>query len=83
MMDVVLVSPQKELFKGSASSVLFRAKEGMMEILPNHAPSLSELSAGDVEILSDSGIKKFNISSGFAEIHDNKIVLLVRETVGQ
>lgn len=77
-MEVVLSSPKKELFKGKADSISVPGKEGIMQVLPGHAPILSKLCAGNIVISSESGIKEFKILSGFLEVHDNQITLLVK-----
>lgn len=77
-MKVVLVTPQKELFRDQAGSVTVPAQKGIIQILPNHAPLLAVLSRGTVVIESDSGLKEFKLSSGVIEVHENMITLLVR-----
>ncbi|NQT90985.1 MAG: F0F1 ATP synthase subunit epsilon [Candidatus Omnitrophica bacterium] len=80
-MEILLVSPQKILFKAEAKSVSMRGANGDMQLLSHHAPLLCELSEGDVVIETGSEAKEFKISSGFAEVHDNSATLLVREAV--
>lgn len=75
-MEVTLVTPKKELFKGKASSITLRGAKGEMQILPNHAPMLATLSTGKVIIEGPSGSKEFEISSGFVEVHENMVTLL-------
>lgn len=78
-MDVILSTPKKELYRGKAVSVTLPGEEGIMQILPGHAPLLSLLAAGNVVIDSGSGASEFKVSSGFAEAHDNKITILLRD----
>jgi len=66
--SVIVVSPEDKLYKGVAREVIIPAKEGIMSILPRHAPILATLKKGTVKILDGSSEKKFEIESGFAEI---------------
>ncbi len=77
-MEVVLVTPQEELFRGRARAVSLRDKKGELQILPGHAPFLSTLGAGDIIIDTKSGSKEFKVSSGVVEVHENQITLLAR-----
>ena len=81
-MEVVLVTPKKELFRGQAKAVSLRDKKGELQILPGHAPLLSVLSAGDIIIDTKSGSKEFKVSSGIVEVHENRITLLARNAEG-
>ena len=78
-MEVVLVTPQKELFKGKAKCISLRGLKGEMQILPNHAPILAVLAAGRVIIEAVSGLEQFEISSGFVEVHKDLVTILARE----
>lgn len=78
-MEVILATPKKELFKGRANSVTLPGEEGVMQILPRHAPLLSLLSAGNVVINSDSGISEFKVVSGFVEVHADKVTILLKD----
>jgi len=78
-MEVVLVSPKRELFKGQADCVTLRGLRGEMQILPNHAPMLAALTDGSVIVEGLSGRKEFKIMSGFVEVHKNLVTVLARE----
>ena len=81
-MEVVLVTPRSELFRGQAKAVSLRDKKGELQILPGHAPLLSSLCAGDIIIDTKSGSKEFKVSSGIVEVHGNQITLLARNAEG-
>jgi len=82
-MEVVIVTPERELFRGAATLVSFRAEKGDMEIMPGHAPLLVTLSKGDLRLESDRGNIEYKILSGFAEVHNDEATLLVRESVSE
>lgn len=77
-MQVVVLSPEKEIYNGEASAVKVPGSGGQFEILNNHAPIVSALSAGEVRIKIESGATKtFTINNGFVEVLQNKVSLLI------
>ncbi|MBO6099038.1 MAG: F0F1 ATP synthase subunit epsilon [Prevotella sp.] len=51
MLKLKIVSPEKILYEGDATSVKVPGVLGGMEILQNHAPLISALTAGKVEYI--------------------------------
>ncbi len=49
---------------------------GVMGVLPNHAPVLSTLRAGELRIKIGNDVHEFAIGGGFVDIHDNKVIIL-------
>jgi len=77
-MQVVILSPEKEVFQGEASSVKVPGSGGQFEILKNHAPIVSALSAGEIRVKkSDGQAITFKIEGGFVEVLNNEVSLLV------
>lgn len=77
-MQVVILSPEKEVYQGEASAVKVPGSGGQFEILNNHAPIVSALSAGDVRVKqSDGQTVIYKIQGGFVEVINNEISLLV------
>ena len=75
------VSPMSLLFSGEVDSVLIPAKEGDAEILPQHAPFMTALRVGIVEIkIEDNKNLKFLIDGGFADIASDKVTLLAERS---
>ena len=78
-MKLIVLSPKKEVFKGSIKSVKVPGQNGQFEILNNHAPIVSALTEGEVRVItSQDETKKFNIQKGFVEVLNNEVSLLVR-----
>ena len=78
-MNILVLTPEREIFKGKESSVKVPGISGQFEILNNHAPIVAALGEGDVRILDDKGEKKiFKIKKGFIEVLKNEISLLVQ-----
>ncbi len=75
-MRVVIVSPEKTLFEGEATRIKVPGVQGAFEVLNNHAPIISILSAGKVEC---DGVPSYGVSikSGFIEVAKNNISICV------
>lgn len=78
-MNLVVLTPDKEIFKGSIRSVQVPGISGMFEVLRNHAPIVSALTSGTVRIILDNGEKStIDIKKGFIEVLKNEISILVQ-----
>ena len=78
-MNILVLTPEREIFKGKVSSVKVPGISGQFEILNNHAPIVAALGEGDVSILDDKGEKKiFRIKKGFIEVLKNEMSRLVQ-----
>ena len=73
-----IISPEKALFSGQIEKVQLPGKEGYFEVLKDHAPMLSTLKKGSIVITMQNGEKEvFECDYGFAEIMENKIIVLL------
>ncbi|MEZ4906308.1 MAG: ATP synthase F1 subunit epsilon [Saprospiraceae bacterium] len=78
-MELIVLSPEKEFFKGSVKSVTVPGTAGEFEVLENHAPLISSLSNGEVKIKNLNGdISVFQIEGGFIEIIENELAILAQ-----
>lgn len=78
-MELVALTPEKELFNGAISSVKVPGVNGQFEILSGHAPIVAALGEGEVRILDESGQRTtFNIEKGFIEVINNEVSLLIQ-----
>jgi F-type H+-transporting ATPase subunit epsilon len=81
-MKLIVLTPEKEIFKGEVKSVQVPGINGGFEILNNHAPIVAALSSGKVKIVDVLGLSKvFNIKRGFVEVLKNEVSLLVQGVV--
>jgi len=71
-----IVSQDRMVFQGEAEMVLLPGREGMMGILPNHAPLLTTLKLGVVTVRFVGNEEYFTIAGGIAEIQPDKITIL-------
>ena len=77
MLTLRIISPEKILFEGGASLVKVPGVSGEFEILDNHAPIISALQSGTVEVESNGERNSFSIMGGFVEVHKNMVDLCV------
>ncbi len=77
-MNLLILSPEKEIFSGSVKSVKVPGSGGQFELLDRHAAIVSSLEKGQVRvILADGSRQNFSISGGFVEMLGNEVSLLV------
>jgi F-type H+-transporting ATPase subunit epsilon len=78
-MKISILTPEKNIFEGTAKSIILPGLGGQFEILDKHAPMIAALSRGSIQLTSDKGEKqKFDILKGFCEVLNNEVNLLVR-----
>ena len=78
-MELIVLTPEKEIFQGAINSVKVPGANGQFEVLNGHAPIVSSLVTGPVRIIGSNGDKKvFNIAKGFIEVLGNEVSLLVQ-----
>jgi F-type H+-transporting ATPase subunit epsilon len=75
MQDVVVVSLDKILFEGKASSVLLPGEQGVFEVLDYHKPLVSRLVKGNVIV--DQNV--FAIRRGMVGVQSNKTTIIMEE----
>ncbi len=75
-----LVSPDRLLMSVEADAVAMPGMEGDFGVLPGHAPLISALRAGIIEVEGGSeGPDRIYIAGGFAEVAADKLVVLAEE----
>ena len=67
------------LYEGSVSKVSLPALDGVLVILPRHAPLLTFLCPGLVVLTLADHVQKFWVSSGFADMGKAGLKILVRD----
>jgi F-type H+-transporting ATPase subunit epsilon len=72
-----VISPVGRLFEGEVDFLTAPAIEGELGVLARHTPLLTALKAGDIKIKKDNSVQKFSIESGFLEISEAGVYILV------
>ncbi len=81
-MTVSVVSPERVLFEGEASSVIVPAYDGLIGIKPRHAPLVALLGTGTLKVRAAQGEQRFTVAGGFVQVHGN-VVRVVAERAAQ
>src|SRR6185503_20490464 len=76
-----LVSPERLLLATEADMVTVPGTEGYMGVVAGHAPLVSTLRAGMIDVLKDGKDDRYFIRGGFAEINAVKITVLADEAI--
>ncbi|MFI5135227.1 MAG: ATP synthase F1 subunit epsilon [Chitinophagales bacterium] len=76
-MQLDILTPEKKIFSGQATSVSLPGSAGRFQVLNNHAPIISSLKKGTVKVIADSQETKWNITGGLVEVLKNKVTVLV------
>ena len=76
-MRLEIITPETKVFEGEVKSVKLPGIDGKFEILNNHAPIISTLTAGQIRIVkSDDQRELFDINGGVIEMQNNNIIVL-------
>jgi len=78
-----IVTPEKKIFSGTVENVYLPGADGEMGILPSHAGLLTALKPGELRYLRDGQVVTLAIGSGFAEIAQDKAIVLTDMALGE
>ncbi len=67
-MKVTVISPERTLFDGEADSVVAPAFDGLVGILPGHAPFLTLLGEGRLRVRQGAETSQFGVAGGFLQV---------------
>jgi F-type H+-transporting ATPase subunit epsilon len=74
-MTLEIITPDKKVFAGEATAVIFPGTEGQFQILNNHAALVSTIGQGTI-IVEGNGKESFTIDGGVVEVLNNKVLVL-------
>ena len=77
-LTIRILTPEGTLHEGAATAVFLPGTVSPFEVLPDHAPIISALSAGDIRVV-DGEERRFAIRGGVIKVKDNEIVACVEE----
>ncbi len=78
-MNLIVLTPGKEVFKGAISSVKVPGTNGEFEVRKGHAAIVSSLRKGKVQIKDvDGNTTVFTIENGFLEVLRDEVSLLIQ-----
>ena len=74
---LTIVTPDREVVREEAVSlVLAPSIDGQVGILPSHAPLVTSLAEGTLEIRRDGSPGYLSVTGGFMEVMNDKVVVL-------
>ncbi|GAA4093563.1 ATP synthase F1 subunit epsilon [Mucilaginibacter panaciglaebae] len=76
-MTLEILTPDKKVFEGEATSVTLPGTLGSFEILSHHAPIISTLQDGKLTVRGSGKEEAFYIKGGVVEALDNVVTVLV------
>lgn len=74
--NLVIVTPEGEVYSGSVEQVVLPGSEGDFGVLEQHERTLAPLQHGVVEIKTTSGTEWAAVSNGFADVSAERVVVL-------
>lgn len=74
LLQVSVVSADKDVWSGEATMVVAKTVEGEIGILPGHEPMLAILASGDVRVTTAEGAKiTANAEGGFLSVENDNV----------
>jgi F-type H+-transporting ATPase subunit epsilon len=78
-MHVSVISAERAVFDGDADSVVAPAYDGLVGILPRHAPFMTLLGEGTVKIRQSGGnVTRLKVMGGFLQVAANVVRIVAR-----
>ena len=76
------VSPEASIVSSEVDMVLIPGIDGDAGVLPDHAPFMTTLRQGIVEVTFEQGnVKKYLVEGGFADITQDKMTILAENSL--
>ena len=77
LFETRVLTAEKNVYTGSARSMVAPGVEGYLGILANHAPLVTALTFGVINIEEEGGRKtRFAVSGGVLEVSQNQVLIL-------
>ena len=73
-----IVTPDKLVVKETADEVQIPGKAGYLDVLPGHAPLITELMIGEIAYKHDGNTQHLSVAWGFAEVLPDKVTVLAQ-----
>jgi F-type H+-transporting ATPase subunit epsilon len=77
-MELVVVTPSKQVLRLSVAEVQLPGAQGYLGVLPGHAPLMTELGVGELSYHDASGKESAHLAviSGFSEVLPDRVTVL-------
>jgi F-type H+-transporting ATPase subunit epsilon len=71
-----IVTPERMVVSAEAEDVQIPGKGGYLDVLPGHAPLLTEIDIGEIAYREGGDLKRLSVAWGFAEVLPDKVTIL-------
>ena len=82
ILHLEIATPERLLVKEDVTEVYIPAKDGMIGILPDHAPLLSELGVGELSYVDSTGRRKGFVAGGWVQVLNNEVRVIADRAEG-
>lgn len=73
----MIFTPEKKVFEGAVTSIVAPGEAGYLGILADHAPLVTTLKSGNLEVTDYTGQRSgWKIMGGFLEVVNNSTTIL-------
>jgi F-type H+-transporting ATPase subunit epsilon len=77
-----LITPERMVMSDDAARVVVPGMEGQFTVLPNHAPVISALRPGIIDVaLADQRVVRMFLKGGFAEVDSGSLIVLAQNAL--
>ena len=81
-LQLLVVTPERRVLEAEADEVELPGAQGYVGILPGHAPLITLLGAGVLTYRRGGSFASYAVSSGFAEVSDDRVSVLADSAEG-
>lgn len=71
------------MFDGEADAVVAPAFDGLVGILPKHAPFMTLLGEGTLTVRRAEAVSRFSVRGGFLQVVDNRVRVVTEHVQGE
>lgn len=79
VINLSIVTPSSLLYEGEVTAVQVPLHDGLMGVLPGHAPLIGLLGFGPLTITSGGARRSFAIDGGFVEVTPSRVTVLAND----
>ncbi|MCH8541663.1 MAG: ATP synthase F1 subunit epsilon [Opitutales bacterium] len=76
-----IVTPHGKAYESPVDQVILPTKQGEVGLLPGHLPLLTQVDAGELRVLKKGKTEYLAVSSGFAQVMQDKISVLTESAI--
>ena len=82
-LQISVITPEGVVFEGEADSIQLPGSEGSFQVLLNHAPIISNLTAGKVILANGNKLTNFTITEGVVEVLNNSVAVMAEKVIAE